>query len=217
MPDQPPLDVAALRREYANLGLNEADAGPDPFALFRTWLQAALAVGIPEPNAMVLTTADPSGAPSARTVLLKGVDTRGFVFFTNHRSRKGRDLAENPAAALVFPWIAVGRQVTVRGEAATIPDAESDAYFATRPRGSQLAAWASRQSDVLPDRGELDRAMADAVARFGDGEVPRPPHWGGFRLVPSQIEFWQGRGDRLHDRLRYSRSEDGWTVARLWP
>lgn len=217
MPDHPPLDVAALRREYASLGLREEDAGTDPVALFRSWLQAALAVGIPEPNAMVLATADAAGAPSARTVLLKGVDDRGFVFFTNYASRKGQDLAANPAAALVFPWIAVGRQVTVRGTAHTLDDADSDTYFSTRPRGSQLAAWASRQSEQLAGRDDLDTAMADAVERFSGREVPRPPHWGGFRLVPAQIEFWQGRADRLHDRLRFQRVGDAWAVERLWP
>jgi pyridoxamine 5'-phosphate oxidase len=217
MPDRPPLDIAALRQEYANLGLHEAEAGPDPFALFRSWLDAALAVGIPEPNAMVLATADIHGAPSARTVLLKGVDQRGFAFFTNYRSRKGRELTANPFAALVFPWIAVGRQVTVAGTSAQLPQAESDAYFATRPRGSQLAAWASQQSETLEDRAGLEQAMAAAEDRFRDLPVPRPPHWGGFRLTPTRIEFWQGRQNRLHDRLRYTRSGDAWHVERLWP
>ena len=217
MPDRPRLDLAALRQEYANLGLSEEEAGADPFALFRSWLDAALAVGIPEPNAMVLSTADLQGAPSARTVLLKGVDQEGFAFFTNYRSRKGQELTANPAAALVFPWIAVRRQVTVAGTVATLPEAESDSYFATRPRGSQLAAWASRQSETLEDRAGLEAAMADAEDRFRDQDVPRPPHWGGFRLTPQRIEFWQGRQNRLHDRLRYTRAGDGWTVERLWP
>ena len=217
MPDSAPLDVAALRREYASLGLSEQDAGSDPFELFRSWLQAALAVGIPEPNAMVLSTADRDGAPSSRTVLLKGVDDRGFVFFTNYRSRKGRELEANPSAALVFPWIAIGRQVTVRGTATTLTDQESDTYFATRPRGSQLAAWASQQSEALTSRDELDGAMADTTQHYGDGPVPRPPHWGGFRLAPAVIEFWQGRSDRLHDRLAFTRGEYGWSVQRLWP
>jgi pyridoxamine 5'-phosphate oxidase len=211
------LDVAALRREYANLGLSEDDAGDDPIALFRTWLDAAVAAVIPEPNAMVLATADAQGAPSARTVLLKGVDDTGFVFFTNYRSRKGRELTANPAAALVFGWIALGRQVTVAGSVAPLSQAESDAYFATRPRGSQLAAWASQQSEILQDRDTLEQAVRDVEQRYGDGEVPRPPHWGGLRLTPDRIEFWQGRQDRLHDRLRYSRAGHGWTVDRLWP
>ncbi|MPZ72007.1 MAG: pyridoxamine 5'-phosphate oxidase [Nitriliruptorales bacterium] len=217
MPDHPPLDVAALRREYANLGLDEQEAGREPFTLFRSWLQAALAVGIAEPNAMVLATVGHAGAPSVRTVLLKGFDDRGFVFFTNYTSRKARELADNPRAALVFPWIAVGRQVTVRGTASRLTGAESDEYFATRPRGSQVAAWASRQSDLLSGRAELDAAVAAVAERVGQDPVTRPAYWGGFRLSPEEVEFWQGRGDRLHDRLRFSRTSEGWRLERLWP
>lgn len=216
-PDRPLIDVAALREEYSSVPLLESDASQDPIEQFERWLRAALAEGIPEPNAMVVATADAAGRPSARTVLLKGVDTRGFAFFTNTRSRKGRELAANAAAAAVFPWIAIRRQVTVRGGVQQVDDAEADAYFATRPRGSQLAAWASQQSAVLDDRATLDAALRDVVQRSGDGPVPRPPHWSGYRIVPDEIEFWQGRPDRLHDRLRYTRADGAWQLQRLWP
>lgn len=217
MPDRPLLDVAALRQEYWSVPLTEVDASADPIEQFERWLRDALAEGIPEPNAMVVATAAGAGQPSARTVLLKGVDERGFAFFTNTASRKGRELAANPAAAAVFPWIAIRRQVTLRGPVRQIDDAESDAYFATRPRGSQLAAWASQQSEVLDARETLDAALRQVLERFGDRPVPRPPHWGGFRLVPQEVEFWQGRPDRLHDRLRYVRIQGGWRRERLWP
>lgn len=212
-----PYDIAALRQEYAATGLDEADADPDPIAQFRRWLDAALAAGIPEPNAMVLSTATLDGAPSSRTVLLKGLDTRGFSFFTNLSSRKGRELAANPHAALVFPWIALGRQVCVRGSVMALSDQAADAYFATRPRGSQLAAWASDQSSDLPDRATLEDRMAQARRRFGEDPVPRPPHWGGYQVIPTQIEFWQGRADRLHDRLLYTAGAGGWRRQRLFP
>lgn len=197
--------------------LEVADVEADPVAQFRRWLDAALDAAIPEPNAMVLSTADRSGAPSARTVLLKGLDERGFSFFTNRGSRKGRELAENPAAALVFPWVAMRRQITVLGHVSLLGDAESDAYFASRPRGSQLAAWASCQSEELADRGTLEQRMQHVAARFGTDPIPRPGFWGGYRLKPSELEFWQGRPDRLHDRLRYVRSGSGWAIQRLWP
>jgi pyridoxamine 5'-phosphate oxidase len=166
---------------------------------------------------MTLATADSRGRPSARTVLLKGVDARGFSWFTNARSRKGRELAENPSAALVFVWTQLARQVVVLGTVRRMSDAESDAYFATRTRGSQLGAWASRQSSVLPDRATLDARMQAAAERYRDREVPRPPHWGGYRLHPDEIEFWSGRPDRLHDRIRYRRGSGGWVVERLAP
>ena len=217
MPDAYPRNIAALRQEYRLAGLDEADVADDPLAQFSAWLDAALAAGIPEPNAMVLSTADAQGRPSSRTVLLKGLDADGFVFFTNTRSRKGGELAANGAAALTFPWISVARQVNVLGTAAPVSQEESDAYFATRPRGSQLAAWASQQSEVLDSRATLDRAMAEATERFTGADVPRPPHWGGYRVTPSEVEFWQGRLDRLHDRLRYRRDAEGWLIERLWP
>lgn len=217
MPDRPLLDVAALRQEYSSVPLDERDVSPDPMAQFNGWLRAALAEGIPEPNAMVLATADEQGRPSARTVLLKGLDERGFAFFTHTRSRKGRELAANPAAALVFPWIAIRRQITARGHVHALSTAESDVYFASRPRGSQLAAWASQQSAVLGSRESLEAQLREVEQRFADAPVPRPDHWGGYRLEPDEVEFWQGRPDRLHDRLRYLRAGGGWTLQRLWP
>lgn len=216
MADFDPIALAALRREYEAAGIDEAEAAADPLSQFADWLTAAVAAAIPEPNAMVLSTVGEHG-PSARTVLLKGLDERGFVFFTNRRSRKGRELAVRPVAALVFPWIAIRRQVTAQGSVSELDAAASDAYFASRPRGSQLAAWASAQSEALPDRRTLEAAMDEATARFGDGPVPRPPHWGGFRVEPFEVEFWQGRPERLHDRLRYTRAGKGWSIQRLWP
>lgn len=212
-----PIDFAALRQNYASTGLDQTDAAADPLAQFGSWLAAAVEAGIPEPNAMVLATVGDDGVPSARTVLLKGLDDQGFVFFTNRQSRKGLELAARPAAALVFPWIVIGRQVTARGPVVPLDDTASDAYFATRPRGSQLAAWASAQSEPLADRDTLEASVAEVASRFGDDEVPRPGHWGGYRVEPTEVEFWQGRPDRLHDRLRYTLTDDGWAIQRLWP
>jgi pyridoxamine 5'-phosphate oxidase len=208
----------AIRREYAAGTLDERDLASEWPAQFRAWLDEAVAAGLPEPNAMVLATADLAGRPSARTVLLKDYDERGFVFFTNYQSRKGTELTANPYASLVFPWFAMFRQVLVVGTVALTGRDETEAYFASRPRGAQLGAWASRQSRPLSGRGELEDAWRAAEERFGDGPVPAPPYWGGFRVVPDSVEFWQGRTSRLHDRLRYRRGADGgWPVERLAP
>lgn len=201
--------------------LDVGDLDPDPVRQFQRWLDDVVAGGLPEPMAMVLCTA-PGGAgaqPLGRLVLLRGVDERGFAFVTNRRSRKGRHLAENPRACLVFPWHALRRQVIVTGEVASAPDEESDAYWVTRPRGSQVAALVSEQSAVLPDRATLERRFAEEAARFGDGPVPRPPWWGMERLSPDSIEFWSQGEHRMHDRLLYERvaGASGWTVSRLSP
>jgi len=212
-----PPDPAAMRREYPVSGpMAEADLAPDWVSQFSRWFADAVAAGLPEPNAMVLATADAEGRPSARTVLLKGYDQRGFTFYTNYESRKGTDLAANPRASVVFPWFAMRRQVVACGTASPVDRAETEAYFATRPRGAQLGAWASPQSTVVADRGVLDHRLAEAARRFPD-QVPAPPHWGGFRLVPESVEYWQGRADRMHDRLRYRRTGAGWVIERLAP
>jgi pyridoxamine 5'-phosphate oxidase len=209
--------VARLRKEYTRPGLEESDADPNPIEQFRRWFGEALAADLHEPNAMTLATATPDGHPSARIVLLKGFDERGFVFYTNYEGRKSRELEVNPHAALVFYWDELERQVRVEGWVRRVPDEESDAYFQGRPRGSQLGAWASEQSRPVSDRGVLEERLRELEARYEGREVPRPPFWGGYRVEPETIEFWQGRENRLHDRLRYRRAGELWRRERLQP
>jgi pyridoxamine 5'-phosphate oxidase len=207
-----------MRRTYELGGLDVGDLAADWLTQFRRWLADAVDAGVTEPNAMILATATPDGRPSARTVLLKGADEDGLVLFTNLDSRKGREAAANPAVSLVFPWIDLQRQVVVIGDAERVSAAESDAYFATRPHGSQLGAVASPQSSVIPDRMVLVEARTTLESAYPEGTpVPRPPHWGGLRVRPTSVEFWQGRPDRLHDRLRYRRDGEDWVVERLAP
>lgn len=205
-----------LRREQVGAPLDEADVHPDPLVQFARWFADAVARGVREPDACTLATVSATGAPAARTVALRGHDGRGFTFFTNHRSAKGHELASDPRAALVFHWREVSRQVRVAGVVELLPAAESDRYFAGRPLGSRLSAWASRQSTVAGSRAALEEAAAAAAARFGDAP-PRPPFWGGYLLRPAEVELWQGRPDRMHDRLRYRPAGDGWCLERLWP
>lgn len=210
--------VAALRREYAVASLNEGDVDADPLVQFTRWFEQALAAAIAEPNAMTVATATRDGVPSARMVLLKGFDARGFVFYTNYESQKGRELAENPRAALVFHWVELHRQVRVFGAVEKVLAEESDAYFQSRPRGSRLGAWVSRQSSVLHGRDELETRLAALTEEYGESDIPLPPYWGGYRVIPASVEFWQGRPSRLHDRLRYTRQPDGsWRIERLSP
>ena len=205
--------------DYGVEKLEEADLAGDPFAQFVSWLAEAAEREVYEPNAMVLGTIDPDGAPSIRTVLLRGIDDRGFAFYTDYTSRKGRALLANPAVSAVFPWYTLHRQVIVFGEAHPVEADDSDAYFAARPRGAQVAAWSSDQSHTIASRDALEQKVRDADARFADAsEIPRPERWGGFRIVPRRVEFWQGRTSRLHDRLVFSREGDGaWSVERLQP
>jgi pyridoxamine 5'-phosphate oxidase len=215
MPD--PLDLAHLRTEYKRASLDESGVAPDPFAQFGRWFRQAQEARVPEPNAMTLCTVDAHGRPSARIVLLKEVDARGFVFYTNHDSRKGRDLTAHPGAALLFFWAELERQVRIEGDVEVVDAAVADAYFRTRPRASRIGAWASPQSRTLPDRAALEARFAEAERRFAAGDVPRPPRWGGYRVVPYAFEFWQGRASRLHDRVAYSPADSGWRTRRLAP
>ena len=215
----PDLDLRSLRQEYAAAGLDEADLEPDPVTMFQRWFAEVRDV-VHEPNAMVVSTVSPEGQPSSRMVLLKGVSDDGFVFFTNTASRKGRELAANPRCALLFPWHPLERQVRVDGVASALPPEAVAEYFAVRPRGSQLGAWASHQSRPVAGREELAAAYAEVQARFADvpdGELPVPEEWGGYVVLPSVVEFWQGRPGRMHDRLVYTRAGDGWTTQRLAP
>jgi pyridoxamine 5'-phosphate oxidase len=210
------MDIARLRQEYMRERLDESDAAPDPIAQFRKWFDDAVRGALPMVNAMTLASVSAAGRPSARIVLLKGVDERGFVFYTHYESRKGQELSANPRAALLFYWIELEREVRIEGTVERTTAAESDDYFETRPLGSRLAAIASPQSTVLRDRGELEERYSETVKRYGDSPA-RPPSWGGYRVVPDALEFWQGRPNRLHDRLVYSKRADSWEIARLSP
>ncbi|MGO8902081.1 MAG: pyridoxamine 5'-phosphate oxidase [Isosphaeraceae bacterium] len=211
------MSVHESRKDYNRLSLGEGELDPDPIRQFHQWFEEATLSEIPEPNAMVLATASPDARPSARIVLLRGYDERGFVFFTNYESRKGRELDANPHAALVFHWHDLERQIRVEGPVVRSSAEESDAYFQSRPAGSRLGAWASRQSEVIADREILEARIRALELEYANRPIPRPEHWGGYRVVPTVIEFWQGRPSRLHDRLRYTRSEGGWLIERLSP
>lgn len=212
------MSIDEIRERYSRAGLSETDLSPDPILQFEQWLQDASDAGVFEPGAACLATASRQGEPSARMVLLKGVEERGFIFFTNYGSPKARDLAENPRAALVVAWVELSRQVRISGSVERISREASARYFESRPAGSRLSAWASHQSEVIDSRRALEEQMQRVQARFGDGDIPLPPFWGGYCLSPMQIEFWQGRPDRLNDRLRYRRQAEGhWVVERLEP
>jgi pyridoxamine 5'-phosphate oxidase len=210
-------DISAIRTDYARAGLDEADLDPSPARQIERWLREAIAAGHPEPTAMSLATVSPDGEPAVRVVLLKGVDARGLVFYTNYESEKGRHLAAHPRAAAGLFWVLLERQIRVTGSVDKVAREESEAYFRQRPRESQLGAWASEQSGVIEGRAALEARLREARERFGDGEIACPPHWGGYRLTPERVELWQGRPSRLHDRLRYTRTDGGWKIDRLAP
>ena len=211
-----PPDIASLRTDYSLKTLEEAGVDRDPLKQFGVWMVEAIHAQVPEPTAMNLSTVGPQGRPAGRIVLLKGVDPRGFVFYTNSASRKGRELEARPHAALTFWWKELERQVRIEGAVEKVAAAESDEYFATRPVGSRIGAWASPQSEVIAGRAWLEQRWAQLTTQYGEAP-PRPPHWGGYRVLPDHLEFWQGRQSRLHDRIAYTRAAAGWTVARLAP
>jgi len=210
------VKIADLREEYIRAGLSEAGADSDPFRQFERWFEDALRARLPLPNAMTLATVTAAGAPSARIVLLKGIERGGFVFYTNYRSRKGRELEARADACLISFWPELERQVRIEGGVEKVAEAEADDYYATRPLGARLSAWASAQSERVADRAALEAALEEAQRRYGE-RPPRPPHWGGYRVIPDSFEFWQGRADRLHDRLLYRREGSDWTIERLAP
>ena len=212
------MDLSGIRRDYASEGLEIDDVAADPFETFAAWFADHAVIAGDDANAVILATSDPAtGRPSARTVLLRGVDHRRFVFYTNYESRKGRELAANPQATLLFSWVAITRQIVVEGSVEALPTEASDAYFASRPRGSQVGAWASAQSRPVGSRADLDAAVQAVEDRFAGGDVPRPTHWGGFALTPDRFEYWQGRPSRLHDRIEYRPEASGWARRRLAP
>lgn len=217
--DKPAVDLHALRREYITAGLRRGDLNDDPFAQFSLWMDQAIASGVPEPNAMVLATVAADGTPVQRVVLLKAYDAKGFVFFTNYNSAKAAQMAANPRVSIHFFWEQLARQISIRGTVEKVSTAESLAYFVRRPRGSQLGAWSSPQSQIITSRKFLESKLAEAIEKFKGGEIPLPSFWGGFRIAPSSFEFWQGGGDRLHDRFFYSRkaTDQPWKINRLAP
>lgn len=210
-------ELADLRKEYTLNGLDVPDVAPDPITQFRAWFDAALAANVHEPNAMHLGTVGKDGRPAGRIVLVKGIDERGFTFYSNYHSRKGEELIANPVASLTFFWPELERQVRIEGYVEPVSAAESDAYFNSRPRGSQLGAWVSQQSEVIGGRAVLEAEQQRLEAQFVGQPVPRPPHWGGFRVRPDRVEFWQGRPSRLHDRIRYRKDGENWLIERLSP
>jgi pyridoxamine 5'-phosphate oxidase len=211
------VDASSLRKEYTRAGLDKADLDPDPIVQFHEWFGTVIEADLHEPNAMILATASTDGKPSARTVLLKGYDERGFVFYTNYEGRKANEIEANPMCALLFYWGELERQVRIEGRASRLSGEESDAYFAGRPRGSRLGAWASEQSRPVEDRSVLEERVRALEEEYEGREIPRPPFWGGYLVEPEEIEFWQGRENRLHDRLVYRREDEAWRIERLQP